>query len=115
MTKDEIINCTDGQALADAVAVEVMGWRLDTEYDDWLFHGSAMIGREFWQPHKPTEKGKAQCWDLVITLQLCLVRNEGGVYFAIKDMVTDETILSGIEEQDPQIAVLKAALLTVKE
>lgn len=103
ITKQQIQDCNDGQQLADWAAEYCMGWLLDTEYDDWLFHGSAMIGRKFWQPHQPTETGKAQAIDLAEKYDFGVYPKRGEVYFSGSNSQWEDTW---------QIAVLKSALLS---
>lgn len=106
MTKDEIINCTDGQVLADAVAVEVMGWDLTGVTGCYVDQKGKVI--KDWQPHLPTEKGKAQCWDLMIERKLAVAYDKlflvsNGCNFSV---ITDKENL--------QITALKAVLLSVR-
>ena len=49
-----------GEQLSYWVA-KAQGWSLDTEHGDWLYYGSAIIGREFYRPHQDS----AQAFELI--------------------------------------------------
>ena len=49
-----------GEQLSYWVA-KAQGWSLDTEYDDWLYYGSAIIGCEFYRP----DQDPAQAFELI--------------------------------------------------
>lgn len=121
MTKDEIINCTDGQALVDAVAVDVMEYSIVTIPEKGYIDMDSATWID-WQPHKPTEKGKAQCWDLIekfgMTIVTPLVDGSKGSSKNTKTNIVTAFSESGMgvsRRENLQIAVLEAALLTVKE
>ena len=118
MTKDEIINTQDGQALADAVAWECYGMPIE-EVDGGIVgveefyllpDGSSML-KSNWQPHKPTEKGKAQCWDLMVMFDMH-VDCDKEITTVFKHFTDKDLIMT--QHENPQIAALKAALLSVR-
>jgi|GEM_PF-4105982 len=105
LSREQIDQATPEQ-LAELIAVHCMGWSKTThgrlngfswyrpDTDDFEHH---------WQPHLPTEKGKAQCWDLARKYGLSV------------DFETGEITGSGasLRDLDLQIAVLRAILYSV--
>ena len=89
-TKEQIDSAT-GERLSEWVAVWCMGWNhinespLQNFYEfvgpsktrnPEFFNDYFRVNYKDWQPHLPTEKGKAQCWELLskylVTLSLQL-------------------------------------------
>ena len=108
MTKDQILKCTDLQTLADEVAVRCMGWA-ETNHGGskgWFNNTSLII--DDWQPHLPTEKGKAQCFDLA---QKCNLELDFVLNCARYDDNENELTYE-VNDENMQIAILKAALLS---
>lgn len=63
-----------------------------------------------WQPTSPTEKGKAQCWDLIVKYNLIVDSHFSGAnYVHYEDKNNENAYVEN--ETDLQIAVVKAALL----
>ncbi len=71
----------------DAYAAEVLGWFVVTrKCTDVRWYARGELGEYImkesdWQPSQPTEKGKAQCWDLVERLGLIVMPDEVAVMY----------------------------------
>lgn len=116
ITKQQIQDCNDGQQLADWVAEYCKGWKLrhsdglkSGESLDWWI-GSNNLTKDEWQPHQPTEIGKSQCWDLMVKYRMIVMPYEDNEWGATADIGKDVCI--DISEAKPQVAILKAALLS---
>lgn len=113
MTKDQILKCNDGQKLADAVAVEVMGWhKIESQKPPYeVFQTSQAKWVKDWQPHLPTEKGKAQAIGLAEKYKLAV--HFDSEYVASNRFNSAPRYLIRFKEAGTwQIAVLKAVLLS---
>lgn len=128
-TKDQIDGAT-GEQLSEWVAVWCMGWHpaevwkdgkivhttftgefTPTEPGEYAWRYLDLARFKGWQPHLPTEKGKAQCWDIVCKLvkEKRLGFVPANLNFAIDD--SDGYWIS--EGDNPQEVVLRAYLYSV--
>lgn len=107
-TPTEITECTDEKVLCDWAAIHCMGYvKGENSLGDKCYRrGSAFIYH--YDPTSPTEKGKEQCFDLIVKFD-CYpkrIKCSSGDWF----IVPIKKFL--IEHENPQIAVVKAALLS---
>lgn len=114
-TKQDVIECNDDQQLNKWVADYCEPLGLVNDYRDgngrWLGDGSPRLHTSNriipYEPCSPTEKGKAQCWDLMVKHKLSVDIENGNV-------MTPGMAGHCHSIHDPdnwQIAVLKAAIL----
>lgn len=111
MNKQEVINCNDGQALADEVALVCMYW---TNFDPKQPHKwyskfrDGCYAAEDWQPHLTSHIGQSQCFDLAqkYNLELDFVLNAAR-YDDKENELTYE-----VNGENMQITILKACLLS---
>lgn len=108
ITKQQIETCNNGQQLADWAAEYCMGWTFKAikglKDGFYLAPDKKRLPRLHWQPHQPTEKGKAQAIDLAEKYRLSVNPYMLTAYiFKAQKLVPDK--------ESWQIAVLKAALL----
>jgi len=106
-TPNQITECTDERQLCEwaarycqsnDLAIRDNGIYIDVLGDDGYIRVIP------YQPTSPTEKGKAQCWDLAVSHH-CWPRLRNGKYVVFVDDKTE------VEHEDPQIAVVKAAII----
>jgi hypothetical protein len=99
-TPEQLLAMPDAER--DAIAAEVcMGW-FKSEYGTaWVQEGAFMCSQEGWQPSQPTEKGKAQAWDLMLSHSTI---GAGGVRYGCL----------GLDGDIPQKAAVTAAILAAQ-
>lgn len=112
-TKEQIDGAT-GERLAELVAVHCMGWRKQKHNvghaingkDYWFNSGlySVMPCKD-WQPHLPTEKGKAQVIDLAEKYGISIDFHNGN-----KELNRIRNVWGKRFQGNWQIAVLRACL-----
>lgn len=113
MNKQQVIDCNDGQKLADEVAVVCMGWEVAVDESlqiaDWIDGEDGYIMRKSsWQPHLPTDIGRWQCFDLA---QKCDLELDFVLNIARYDDKENELTYE-VNDENMQIAILKACLLS---
>jgi len=78
-TEQQVIDCDDEQQLSEWAAIYCMGWSLDEENDDWIYHGAAMIGRAYYNPCQ----NNAQAIELMVKFGVSpakVTRDEGEIF-----------------------------------
>ncbi len=123
MNPNKITECTDEKQLCELAAIHCMGWELvkdDTPSPFGLkdrpywnnFNDPSADGcyDDEWQPTSPTEKGKAQCWDLAVKYDVSPYKLPGGNLWQVVAEIDKH--LHIINKENPQIAVVKAAIIT---
>ena len=114
-TPNQITECDDERQLREWAAVYCMGWSIvdiqgKPHWDKW----TEITPKSKWQPTSPTEKGKAQCWDLAVKYKLDLKFYGNREYpngAAYCESGEDGFSWYVIRDENIQIAVVKAAIL----
>lgn len=127
MTLTQITECTDERQLCEWAAVYCMGWQTSEAFDDVYIvkeSGSThYLPKSRYQPTSPTEKGKSQCWDLAVKygLQIGFILDDEVPYvnYRLKESESGKGLYfdgeywcGHVKHENPQIAVVKAAILS---